>query len=201
MAIGDPYATVQLLKDRLGITDSNDDFRLDDALDSASRGIEEYCERQFNDAGVASARVYRPQSYWMTHVDDFHTITGLVIKVDTGDTGTFTTTWTQADYELEPLNGIVSGVPGWPFWRIRAINQGFLCQRRASVQVTARWGWAAVPRAVKEACLILAEEAFKLSDNPFGSGGYSDFGVIKVRNNPFAARMLAPYQRNPVLAA
>lgn len=198
MALGDPYATLDQLKARLRITDDGDDVRLTEALTSASQGIETVCERQFNDAGAVSARTYRPEHHHLVHVDDFHTTIGLVVKTAQAD-GTFTTTWAAGDYELEPLDGIVGGVPGWPWWTIRAITQRFPCSRRASVQVTARWGWATIPSAVTDACLIVAEEIFKLPDNPFGSGGYSDFGVIKVRNNPFATRMLTPFMRYPVL--
>jgi hypothetical protein len=52
---------------------------------------------------------------------------------------------------------------------------------------------------VHEACLIAATEIFKLKDTPFGIGGYTDFGIMRVRDNPFVARMLAPYQRVPFL--
>jgi hypothetical protein len=73
--------------------------------------------------------------------------------------------------------------------------------KRAPLQVTARWGWTAVPAPVADACLILAEEDFKLKDSPFGVGGYGQFGIIRVRDNPMAARMLAPYRRDAVMAA
>jgi hypothetical protein len=67
------------------------------------------------------------------------------------------------------------------------------------LQVTARWGWSAVPPAVTEATLILAEELAKLKDAPFGVSGWTEFGVMRVRDNPFAARLLNPYRRNAVL--
>jgi hypothetical protein len=58
-----------------------------------------------------------------------------------------------------------------------------------------------VPTPVSEACRIVAEEMFKLRDTPFGIGGYGDFGVIRVRDNPFAARMLKDYKRDALLGA
>jgi hypothetical protein len=54
---------------------------------------------------------------------------------------------------------------------------------------------------VTEACRIAAEEIFKLRDTPFGIGGYGDFGVIRVRDNPFTSRLLNPYRRSAVLVA
>lgn len=200
MALGDNYATLEELKTRLEITRDSDDTRLAAALTAASRGVEKYCGRQFNTAGSATARKYRPDAPFITKVDDFQTISAL--KTDDGNTGTATTVWASTDYELYPLNGVVDGEPGWPSWTIESVlGRIFPHYRRATVEVTAVWGWAAVPAAVKESCLIAAEEIFKLRDTPFGIGGYGDFGVIRVRDNPFTARMLSPYRRDPVLVA
>lgn len=204
MAIGDPYATLTQLKARLDITDTTDDARLTDALDSATREIEDWCERQFNDAGAASSRTYTPGSYDLLRLDDFSTTTGLIVTTDTGGDGTYATTWATTDYQLEPLNGVVRGRTGWPYNRIRAIGSyRFPCSGsgRTTVQVTARWGWAAVPAPVVEACLILAAETFKAGDAPFGVAGFGEFGAVRVRANPLAQAKLAPYRRNPVLVA
>lgn len=200
MAFGDPYADLADLKVRLDIDRNDDDARLTEALAAASRGVDKFCNRQFNTASSATARKFRPLGATLCHVDDFQSITSL--KTDDSNIGTFSTTWNSTDYELEPLNGVVDGETGWPYWHIQAVNsKWFPCFRRATVEVTALWGWAAVPAAVKEACLIAAEEIFKLREAPFGIGGYGDFGVIRVRENPFTARMLGPYRRNPVLVA
>lgn len=202
MALGDAYATVNDMKARLDREDGIDENALQAALDTASRGIEKFCGRQFNKTTSATARVYRPRSYRYVDVDDFHTATGLIVETDDGDTGTFGTVWSAGQYELYPLNGIVDGETGWPYSKARALNtRWFLCGQRATVRVTAQWGWAAVPAAVKESCLVAAVEIFKLKDAPFGVGGYGDFGIIRVRDNPFVARMLAPYSRNTFLVA
>lgn len=203
MALGDSYATLSELKAYLRITDTNDDNELTDALASASRGIESVAHRQFNDAGSATARVYYPDHARLAEVDDFHTITGLVVKTDEGDDGTYETTWAAADYQLQPLNGMVSGQTGWPWWEVWAVSSRRFpsCSDRAPLQVTARWGWATVPAPVKQACLIVAAETFKLQDAPFGVAGFGDMGAIRVRDNPMAMKRLAPYVRNPVLVA
>ncbi|MBM7788856.1 hypothetical protein [Tenggerimyces flavus] len=201
MAIGDPYAILAELKTRLGgIADTDDDAALNNALATASRGIDAFCRRQFNKTTSATARVFRPTRAGLAFVHDFHTTTGLVIA--TGDDGTFGTTWAAADYQLEPLNQMRHGEEGWPYWIIRAVDsQAFTCAARATLQVTAQWGWNAVPAAVKEACLILAVDVFKLKDTPFGVAGYGDWGVVRVRQNPAAAEKLIPYRRNAPLVA
>lgn len=195
--IGTAYASLPELKIRLGISDSNDDTRLTEALSVASDSVERFTRRQFNDAGAASARSYRPVHRSLAIVDDFHT--GLLVKTDEDDDGTYEVTWDTADYELEPADGVVDGDTGWPWWRIRAVEtKTFPRLRRRSVQVTAQWGWAAVPAPVKEATLVLAEDLWKLADTPFGVGGFGDFGRIKARQNPHVAMLLAPFRRDAV---
>lgn len=202
MALNDVYVNVAELKDRLDIVDDGDANRLDGAVWAASRGIDKFCRRQFNDAGTVSARVFRATSDSIIQVDDFHTVTGLVVKLDVDDDGVYETTLNASEYESSPLNGIVDGEPGWPYWKLRAVGyRSFPVLRRAGVQVTARWGWAGVPKPVTEACRVAAEELFKLRDTPFGIGGYGDFGIVRARDNPFVARMCAPYQRSALLVA
>lgn len=201
MAIGDDYATLAELKEHLDITDSTGDALLQIALTSASRGIEDFCGRQFNTDNVAVARTFRPLGRHVVYVDDFHTTTGLVVETDEDDDGTFERAWTSSDYELRPLNALRHG-EAWPYWQIHALETlEFPCARRTTVQVTAQWGWAAVPASVKEACLLLAAETFKLKSAPFGVAGYGDFGPIRVRKNPMASAMLMPYARDRVRVA
>lgn len=203
MALGASYATTAELKTRIGESSATFDTVLGEALSTASRWIEKYCGRQFNAAGSATARVYYPQSRLVATVEDISTTTGLVIKTDDGNDGTYETTWASTDYQLEPLNGVVDGETGWPYYRIRAVGSyEFPCSRAdelAPLQVTANWGWSAVPAAVKEACLMLAEETYKLREAPFGVAGYGQYGAIRVRMNPRATDLLGPYRHNPVM--
>jgi hypothetical protein len=200
MPLGDNYASLAELKSRLGITDTTDDTALSNALSAISRNVEEYTSRQFNDAGTTSARIYRPDSCLWVDVDDFSTDTGLIVQTDDGDDGNFDTTWPVSDFQLEPLNGIVDGQTGWPYSTIRSVATRWLWRRRrASVRVTARWGWTAIPTPIREATLILGEETFKLKDAPFGVAGFGDFGVVRIRDNPKATALLDPYRRYGVL--
>lgn len=201
MALGDPYATAEEFRARMSLVedeelDESESGRIDTVLDAASREIESYCRRQFNQTDTTSARVYRPRSPRLLVVDDFHTTDGLVVA--TGTDGTYPTTWTA--YQLEPANGIVSGQTGWPYWRLRPTGgRWFDVCGQPTVQVTAQWGWAAVPAAVKEACLIAAAELFKLGDAPFGVAGFGEFGPVRVRMNSRAQTLLAPYRLAPIL--
>ena len=204
MALGDPYATKTELKGYADhFSDTVDDTQLDEVLLQASRAVDHECRRQFNKTTSATARLFYPDGYNLTRVDDFYTTTELAIAVDGGNDGTYEIVWTSSDYQLEPLNGIIDGESGWPYWKVRAVGTfRFPCvepSQRAPLQVTARWGWTAVPTAIKVATIYLALETFKLKGAPFGVANFDQFGPVRVRDNPKVMKMLAPYVLDPVL--
>ncbi|GAA1766155.1 head-tail connector protein [Streptomonospora arabica] len=190
MALGDPYGTLQDLKDRLSIVDTDDDAELTSALAAASRGVNRFCNRQFNKTTTATGRQFDATTATLLLVDDFHTTTDLVVDG---------TAYDSSVHVLEPLNGMVDGEPGWPYWRIR--NAGGDYTTSATVTVTAQWGWAEVPASVTEAALITAMEITKLSDAPFGVQGNAEMGLIRIRENHRISSMLAPYRRRAVAVA
>jgi hypothetical protein len=199
------YATLAQLKAYLfgpGVVDTTNDTELNDALETASRGIDHFCSRKFNPDTNATARVFRPRSSCLAVVDDFYETAALIVKVDPAGNGTYSTTLTlNTDFILEPSNGVVDGETGWPYYRIVAVNSAFLDARVPSLQVTAKWGWAATPGPVKQACIYLAEETFKMKGSPFGVANMDQFGPIRMRDNPKVMSMLAPYRLYPILVA
>lgn len=105
-----------------------------------------------------------------------------------------------ADYQLEPLNGIRDGNPGWPFFKIRLSSGRFVTGPFWSFQVTGHFGWAAVPKDVMMSCFMLAAESFKMREAPFGVAGWSEFGAVRVRDIPKVQKLLYPYELERVKA-
>lgn len=201
MALGADYITRAELKAYMGLQTAINDDLVDDAIASTTQEIYRYTNRDFNDAGSASARLFRPNDPGLTFVDDFHTTAGLIIQTDDDDDGVFETTWTTADYELRPLNALLQ-VPAEPYWKIYAVGHSlrFTNMRRSNVQVTARWGWAAVPSLVKQAAFILASDTYQLKDSRLGLAGSDQFGqIIRVRDNKMAESKLKHFRRKGVL--
>lgn len=224
MALGDPYASVPDVKSRLNINVATFDAQLATIVASANEEIDGWCGRQFNKDGGDTTRAYyasglnaalpfstvnAPRSLmvrgWtdLCFVDDFASITA--VKTDENDDGVFEVTWTSSDYLAEPIGGIVDGVAGFAQSTLRAVGQVLLfpisgkewtTRRRPSVQVTATFGWPAVPNRVHEAAVLIAIETFKLKDAPFGVAGFSEFGVVRVRDNPKIARLLSKYMKD-----
>ncbi|MFD8117090.1 hypothetical protein [Streptomyces microflavus] len=205
MGIGDPYVTLPAFKEYINVKPGT--ISLDQtaqmAIEAASQEVEKITNRQFNKAEVATARLYRPERCGeAVLVDDFYTTTGLLVEINTS--GTTWVTVPPSDYELEPENGIVDGQPGWPFWGIRRIS-GLRYPvhhwdgRKSTVRVTAKWGWESIPGPVRQACLIMASEAFNMKDAPFGVAGMDMWGPVRVRDNRVALSKLARYTRDKLL--
>src|SRR5690349_17996849 len=144
------YCTVSELRTYLGDNTTIDESLLGDCIEAAEAEINTLCGRYFSQDTATSSRVFEPTVAYWAAVDDISTTSGPVIAVGTGD-GTFGTTWTTDDYQLEPLNGIQDGISGWPYTKIRAVGGlTFPCSfsGRPVLQVTAKWGWAAVPAPI-----------------------------------------------------
>ncbi len=197
--IGDSYATLPQFKNYMKIDASKTgyDAAMQDALDSASEEIELFCERQFNKETSATARFFTTISCSSIEIDDLWDPVTVVVKSGTADN--LGDPWSSTYYELLPRNGVVNGVPGWPYSRIRALNRPLNIPSWGVVQVTAKWGWAAVPAPIKQACLIIASQNFKLAEAPLGVAGFNNFGSVRVREIPQAYSKLCRYAKSPVM--
>lgn len=193
MAITNGYATLAQLKASLRITDSVDDDLLELAIETASREIDGVCERQFFQ--TAATRVYTPRDSYVTEIDDVVSVT--TIKTSSAADGTFDTTWTTNDYQLEPLNGIAGGLTV-PRNTIRAVGDYTfpIDGQEATVQVVGTFGFSSIPTAIEQATVILASRVFKRNDAPLGVTGFGDLGVIRVAKiDPDVEAMIMPYKR------
>jgi hypothetical protein len=206
-ALGKLYATVDVLKSRLGIpsTDTVDEFELHTACFSASREIEQYCERVFYRT-QEEIRTFEPFGMYGLRLPEFNDLVSITtLKTDASGAGAYETTWASTDYQLLPLNPTAAPEQK-PYTRIKALNRAFpitytQSARCDTVQITGVFGWPQVPLAIKQATLVIAAETFKLKDAPFGVAAFGEYGPMRVRDNPKVAKMAGPYRRNAVLVA
>ena len=199
MAITNGYATLADLKSALRITDSVDDTLLELSIESASRQIDGACERVFY--STVATRVFRPRDSFVCEIDDLVSLTTL--KTSSQANGTFDITWTNTDYQLHPLNGLVGGSYRptdsitaigeylFPLWEPKSVNA-----YEATVQVAGTFGWSAPPTDIKQATILLAMRQFKRYDSPLGVAGFGDLGVIRVgRIDPDIESLIMPYKK------
>ena len=199
MAIENGYAPLADVKAALRITDTVDDGLLEISIEAASREIDGFCERFFY--STSATRVYLPTDSLTTHTDDIQTVTTL--KVDTAGDGTFDQTWTTSDFQLSPLNGIAGGIET-PFNTVSAVGDYLFPiyqprnveAQQASVQIVGVFGFASIPTAVKQACIILSMRQFSRYQSPMGVMGMGDLGMIRIgRVDPDVEKLLMPFRR------
>lgn len=204
------YCTSADLKAFMRIADTVDDTQIALAVTAASRMIDQAAGRSFGQEDPATARYYDTLTdttwhppgtldtfagRWALEVDDISTTTSLVVKVDQGDDGVFETTLTiNTDFRLWPWN---AAADGRPYERIILISGGSFPSMLRTVEVTAKWGWSAVPSAIKNAALIQAQTILKGGrESPLGIAGSPDFGNelrLQTKLHPVAAEAVRPY--------
>lgn len=206
MALGDPYITDAQLKAYMRIDGAQDDTQIGVAVNAATREVNTFCGRQFNDAGATSTRVFRSDTGRLARIDDFSTVVGLVVKV--GSTGAYSTTLTiDQDFVTEPLNNArgtelpIADEPG-TLWRLRSLRGHIFTSNihlaDPNLEVEARWGWSAIPEAATQATYILGARIMRRRDSPEGIiGGFEDIAVrVGTKMDPDVKALLTPYRKH-----
>lgn len=200
MSLLHAYADVDQLREHMSdVQDVAPNDLLVRALNASSRWIDELCGRKFWLDETVTVRTYKPCEIDIAWIDDIGSTSGLIIATDTGDDGTFETTWDAADYELEPGNAD-SGGGAYAWWRLVTVGTKRFptAGLRKSLRITALHGWSAIPPAVEEACLLRAYALYKRRSSPTGIQGFEGFGMRTTRDDPDIRALLAPYVKMKV---
>lgn len=200
MAITNGLTSLAIMKSRFGITDATDDAHLERAVEAASRRVESYCNRErfWVDAVVTTREFFATDGRSTKVPVGISTTTELVVKTDENADGTFERTLTiNTDFLLRPADA-ARRVPVWPFNEIWLADNYLFptpSNGRPGVQVTAKFGWPAVPDDVEEACVILAHRLWKRKETSTGVIGFDGFGatVRLSRTDPDVVELLEPY--------
>lgn len=199
------YTTLADLKNALQIEDSNDDTALQAAILTASRQIDEYCQRFFYQEGTTgspSVRYYTAYSPWYIETDDIVSVNQLATDPDFDQSYStiWNTTTNPKDVMYEPVN---NPKKGWPYTRILAIgSQVFPYFFPQTVKITGVFGFPEVPYEVELACKIQAARLFVRKQSPFGIAGSVELGTVRLnsRLDPDVEMLLKTFRRNKGLA-
>lgn len=181
MAISNGYCTLAELKSALGIDtlDTVDDAALELAVESSSRMIDDYCDRFFYQDGTSQSpvsRYYTPVDMYYMQIDDIVTITEVATDEDLSFS--WDTVWTTTDFMVEPIN---NPRKGWPYNKLLAVGAYiFPAGLPQSLRVKGIWGWSAVPKEIKTACLIQSSRMFLRRQSPFGIAGSPELGTVRL---------------------
>lgn len=196
MAWAPDYLTVAELRAyrNLAISDTADDIDLAVSITAASRAIDRHCNRQFGQVAAPELRYYtawydRETSRWIVDIDDLASTSGLVVEI--ADVGTVTS------YKLSPLNDVAKGKV-WTQLSIGRDSDVEPTGEYGEMEITAPWGWSAVPVSVKQASYIQGQRFSMRSDSPYGIAGSPENGSelrLLARLDPDVAVALSDFVR------
>jgi hypothetical protein len=198
------YITSSQLKAYDNVSGSADDAQIAWAITTASRAVDGTCsqghERQFGLVAAVEERRYTPtwsprRGCWIVDVDDFQTVTGLLVNLDLDEDGTFSDAVTG--FTKLPLNAAAKSRP-WEQLVLPDTYNSNLCGAEGEVAVTARWGWTTVPVSVEQATGLQASRLLARRHAPFGVAGSPEFGSevrLLAKVDPDVAVALKTYVR------
>lgn len=191
------YITRVAFKKTLSL--SNETFADDDidlSLESSSRALDGLCKRRFYaDADAAQIRYYRPINRELVRIDDLVTLTTLAS--DPGGDGTYEETWTlNTDFTLEPDNAAADGKPYELIRRHPRGNYLFVPDYPRTVKVTGKFGWSAVPPAIKEATTLLTSKLLQRKrEHPMGVVISAETAIRIASGDPDVFLLIKPFIR------
>lgn len=198
------YATVGQVRSWLGVADSADDVELTLALAAAEAAIDTHCGYAFGLDASPVARLFAAERLDLLDVAaaglPIGSSASIVIATDTDADGVYETTWASGDFQLEPLNGRGAGGAVWPYTAIRAIgDKAFPVGPRAMVQITARFGWPAVPTRVRTASIMLTAAWHQRRATVTGRSGFDGFFSAAIEDDNAIRDLLEPLRHGVAL--
>lgn len=181
------YATVQALRETLGLPDNSRDNLLADCLRRASDWIGAECNRDFYrhpQVTGTEVRTYHLRAATTYIRDDIISLTTVEYALGTGQAYTVLT---AANYTLDPAT-----VDGVPFDALYLSDVGILSSFSAgyaTVRLTGVFGYLTVPGLIEQATLDLAREMYQ--QGPGGRTVGVDFGRLPLS----VQRAIAKFRR------
>lgn len=172
------YVTADEVAAFARVDDDVDDVDYGRVATTASRAIDHDCHRQFGRT-ASETRLYTPRwsstrGMWIITTDDFVVVTQ--VEIDRLGDGI----WEVVD--LTKFRKLASDANAdkkdrpWEKLGVRAAYLPSFSYATDCIRVTAEYGWASVPVAIKEATLLQASRLAARRDSPYGIAGSPDSG-------------------------
>lgn len=159
------------------------------ALDAAEQWVAHETGRSWAIAtGTPSSRVFRPRECTdLLHIDDCVSIASVTENGRTLTSGT--------DFIAEPLNGRNQAGAVVPYNALRRIGYHWYVDRmKATVTVSADWGWTTVPYEVTEAVKYVAKAILDGRNIVGGTLAVSEVGAVRESDAKVARDMIAHFK-------
>ena len=163
--------TVEELADYLRVETATEDYADIEGVGDATESLltKVSGRKWFVATGTTSTRRYAPRNT-RSDLIRIHDCVSVASVTNDGET---VPVWASSTggYQLEPLNGLDWAGETRPYEGLRYIGSFWKFDSyRATVAVTADWGWAAIPEQVKRAAYVIAKDmwSFRHTDNTAG---------------------------------
>lgn len=195
------YFSTAEFKSAYGISGTASDADVTQALDAASRMVEEYKRltsgRTTRYYPTVETRYYTPTcGAAELNIDDAVSITD--VTVDRLGNLSYSETWTAGtQYVLEPKNNPLEGKPYRTIVRMPLTAMHFPDSPQ-SVSVTGTFGWSTTPALIKQATAILAARYYNRRNSPFSvlSVGLDAAAVRLPKTDPDVVQLLDAVDSN-----
>lgn len=172
---------------------SADDSLVEAAINAAETAIDNALGRKMivvtSGAPGLTARMYAPRHRDVVFIHDCTEVSAV------SDNGA---TVTSAEYQLEPLNGLSDAGESMPYTAIRRLtgwwSRDFQNPNKATLSITARYGWATIPYEVIESCKIVTADMLSNRDMRNGLVAITEAGGVGSRENMTVRNMVARYR-------
>lgn len=159
------------------------------ALKAAEAAVNEYCARSFAVVAVdatTTTRTYEPSGTSLLRIHDARAVTAIAVSGST---------LSDTVYQLEPFTQSWSGRTQ-PYEQVRYLGGYWpiIVPGQATITVTGRFGWTAVPDEVVEATKVLAKDILQQRNTVGNMAAVGDFGGT-VRMNTYVRTLLGPLRR------
>ena len=194
------YCLVSTFKERFyppDSTDVEDDAVIASVISAVSKEIDNYCHRRFWKNLVAETRYLTAAFYDLMFTPDIVSVTGVATDED-GDR-LYSTSLAATDYDLEPYNAALDGLP-YTRMRLTPNSTHSFVTSQKGIKLTGIFGYPSVPDEVKEACMIQSIRLFKRKDAPFGVTGSAEMGQLMILPSldPDVKLLLEPHVKDKV---
>lgn len=184
MTITNGYATLAELKEaeRLNISVTTYDTAIEGVIEAISRAIDLQCSRFFWTDTNDVTRYFTPLNTQSVLIGDWSSITTL--SVDNSGDRSYETWTVTTDYDLWPYD---ANSDGKPYMRIDVAPQGgkrFYPGITKGVKLIGKRGWPAVPKPVKEACILWSMRTYQRYKTPLGISAMTVLGEQTIKVPP-----------------
>ncbi len=200
ITITNGYTSLAVYKQRFydeGQGDTKDDAAIGAVIEATSRAIDLVCWQRFFTTAADETRYYTAELADTLKPPD-RIVSVTTLKTDADGDRTYEDSWTEdTDFDLMPYNATLDGIPYHSIVITPNGSYRFPTTPKG-VEIAGKFGWAAAPKGVVEACLLYSHRLMARRNTPLGVSGAAAVGeltmtVTQMKADPEIMELLDPY--------